>query len=161
MSADNEETTQPGVDYSTHRRKESWPEDLAAFIETRRFRAFEWGVHDCTLFAADAINVVVGIDPASAYRGQYDSALSGMAILNGLGGIEEAFKRSAYENGFVPVAVGFAHQGDIVLCDDTGLNDDSGPALGVCLGVMSAFVGPNGLVFLPTLKSCRLAWRID
>jgi hypothetical protein len=55
------------------RRFANWPERLAAFLESRRVSPKQWGVNDCGLFCADAIEAMTGVDMAEELRG-HDSA---------------------------------------------------------------------------------------
>ena len=50
-------------------RRADWPERLAEFIEARRLEPFAWGKNDCALFAADAVNLLIGVDYAESLRG--------------------------------------------------------------------------------------------
>jgi len=44
-------------------RADNWRTLLADFIEARRERAFEWGSHDCCLFAADWVGSSESVSP--------------------------------------------------------------------------------------------------
>ena len=68
--------------------------DLAAFLEAEAEAAFEWGVRDCWLLAADWALARTGRDPAAAWRGRYASALGAARIINRMGG-PEAFAGSS------------------------------------------------------------------
>lgn len=48
-----------------------WPVRLEAFLLANQARAFEWGKWDCSLFVADAIHEMTGLDPALRLRDSY------------------------------------------------------------------------------------------
>jgi len=74
-------------------RKETWPTDLADFIESRKDTPFQWGIHDCTLFAADAALAMTGTDLAASYRGTYDSEIGAARIIVAAGGFQDVVIR--------------------------------------------------------------------
>lgn len=132
-------------------RFEDWPERLDAAIEAARGAAFSWGAHDCALFALGVAQALTGTDYGKPWRGEYASEAEAAQILTAGGGLE-AMASALFGP---PVAPAFAQRGDVVLFEQPG-----GPALGVCLGVNSAFVtAPRGLVFVPTAR-CAVAWRV-
>ena len=45
-------------------------ERLLDAVAARRDRAFQWGVHDCCLFACDVIRGAGGVDYAAPFRGR-------------------------------------------------------------------------------------------
>lgn len=130
-----------------------WQSDLMAFVESRESEPFVWGKQDCALFAADAVQVMTGIDFAAEFRGKYKTetgARKQLAKLAG-GGLEQALdaKLERVENAFV-------QRGDVVLFDG-----DLGPTLGIYFngGVFSA--GPDGAVFLDeAFDKILMAWRV-
>jgi len=132
------------------RRLEDWTRRLAEYIEAARGKPFAWGSHDCATFAFDWVRRATGSDPVSELWGTYDSEFGAGRILAPHGGIE----------GFATARLGErcpaaqAQRGDIV-----AVATESGPALGVCVGVRAAFVSPQGLAFLP-LDKCEGAWRV-
>lgn len=117
---------------------------------------FAWGVQDCCTWAAEA-----------AYH-----ALTGQSARRRLGlpkrphttarGAANVLRRWGGDPCGIPPALGcpalprvaMAQRGDLV-----ALPQGQSHALGVCLGEVSAFAGPDGLVFEPTLD-CTAAWRV-
>jgi len=49
-------------------RVQGWESKLDKFVESRHNTRFEWGKHDCCLFACDAVKEITGEDPAYAFR---------------------------------------------------------------------------------------------
>jgi hypothetical protein len=141
-------------------RVQTWPRDLAALIERRRHMPFRFGMHDCCQFARAAIEAQTGEDPAALLRlASYRRRAHAAAELRRLGGIA-ALPAAA---GLAPIAPGIAGRGAIGLQRYESPRPGMAPlqleALGVCLGIMSAFPGRRGLVFNRTL-GCIAAWRI-
>lgn len=133
-----------------------WPSRFDSFMAERRAMPFAWGANDCCLFTCDAILAITGCDLAEGIRGTYDSALTAARVVADLGGIERIAETRTADFGFAELSrVLGARRGDVVLFDTA----DRGPALGICVGHMAAFVGPDGLGFVP-LSDCRRAWRI-
>lgn len=133
-------------------RQQGWEARLSALIEVSRTKPFEWGRHDCCLFAADAVMAINGVDPAADLRGNYSSAVQAADLVAKLGGLD-AIPPSA---GFEEVPVKYAHRGDVVLCETAGRD-----VLGVVdmSGLRVAVPGEEGLVFLPIAAGLK-AWRI-
>jgi hypothetical protein len=120
----------------------NWPEALAAYIDRKRNEPFAWGVNDCCLFGADWIQLCTGLDPAATLRGTYDSALSGVRVLENHGGLIGTIETHFNPLGFKAIGQGFAARGDIAVRDC-----GNGDTMGVVLGSTAAFVGKDGLKF--------------
>lgn len=120
----------------------NWPEALAAYIDCKRNEPFAWGVNDCCLFGADWIQLCTGLDPAATLRGTYDSALSGVRVLENHGGLIGTIETHIEPLGFKAISQGFAARGDIAVRDC-----GNGDTMGVVLGSNAAFVGKDGLEF--------------
>jgi hypothetical protein len=131
-------------------RLRDWPERLAALFAARAQQPFEWGVHDCCMFAADAVLAVTGHDPAADLRGQYSTETGAVRVLrrhDGLAGV--AIARAGR---VVPVAL--AQPGDVGLSHF----DPERPTLAVWGGGAWHAAGPLGVVTVPTASVVR-AWR--
>lgn len=142
------------------KRKDTWPEALHDFIESRKATPFTWGVNDCCLFVADAIEAMTGDDPASEFRGRYaDEAGALEAIKTVCGGenTADAITYVAKQNEWEPLqTVLLAQRGDLVTID-TGV----GIAAGVVHlnGREALFVSTDGLHKI-SLRKCKQAWRV-
>ena len=76
-------------------RIEGWEIRLDDFIKSRQNQKFQWGVHDCCLFACDAIREITGEDIAYYFRGKYktkDEAYLMLLAFSG-GGLNETTKK--------------------------------------------------------------------
>lgn len=143
-------------------RVADWPEILARHIAAARSRAFEWGVHDCCVFACDGVLAMTGIDPMAVLRGAYDDAVSAALALkiHAGGGLPEAADALARDAGLEAIAPGFAQRGDVLLADILSLHGKRAWALGlVAPDGRGAFAAPVGLTFLP-IRAATRAWRI-
>jgi hypothetical protein len=139
------------------RRAESWPEFLAAFIEARKCRAFEWGAHDCALFACDAVLEMTGVDLAEDFRGQYSDAVSALRVIRRTAlGVGELAENLAANFGIAEVPPALARRGDIVLFDG-----EHGETLGIVAldGCHVLAPAEDGLDTRPLAIATR-AWRI-
>lgn len=136
------------------RRCNNWPGKLALFIEEKRHQPFDWATNNCCFFACDWLAMLTGIDPAASFRGQVDNALSAQRIMARAGGVECVAEEASSRWRWAETTVKLARRGDVVVFDT-----ENGPALGVCLGALAAFAGPNGVEFKP-MAACRRAWRI-
>lgn len=113
-------------------RKPDWEARLAAYLEPLRLRPFEWGEHDCCLFAAGAVLAMTDIDPMPEFRGRYTTAQGAARALMKIGaGTLEA----TVDGKFEAVPASLAQRGDIVMSD--GL-------LGICFGAFMFAVGSEG-----------------
>jgi hypothetical protein len=131
-------------------RLRDWPERLAALFAAREAAPFEWGVHDCCLFVADAVLAVTGHDPAADLRGTYTTAAEAVRVLGQHGGV--AGIAIARAGRVVPVAL--AQPGDVGL----SYHDADRPALAVWGGAAWHAAAPVGVVALPPDAVVR-AWR--
>lgn len=91
-----------------------WWERLDAWTIRSHSMPFQWGVHDCGLNAASAVEAQIGIDLAADYRGRYDSMETGLALL-----AEHGFASHAELAASVlpEIAPAFARVGDIAAVD--------------------------------------------
>jgi hypothetical protein len=98
-------------------RLPDWPALLARHILEATDRAFEWGRHDCSVFAADGILAITGRDPIARARGRYACEKRAAVILREIGGlgVPEAAETLMIEFGAPPVHPAFAQRGDLIL----------------------------------------------
>jgi hypothetical protein len=138
-------------------RLPNWNSRLAAVIREKQRGKFEWGRNDCSLFACDCIQAVMGIDPAEEFRGKYDSRLSGARLVKEVcdGTLEILADSIAARLGFVEVALTHAQRGDLGLYHDPTLGD----TLGINIGGSFAFLMEQGMIYLPADKIARV-WRV-
>lgn len=133
-------------------RYSDWPERLAHFIQDRTHQTFAYGRHDCGLLVADWVRAATGTDPAADLRGRYRSVAGSVAVVRRAGHADLTELVTARLGP--PLAPLLARRGDIV-----ELPGDSGPALGICIGMDAVAMGPDGLVTVPMANAVR-AWRV-
>jgi hypothetical protein len=133
-------------------RRPDWPERLSAVFVAARGRAFEYGVHDCGLFAADCVEALTGTDPAAVWRGRYATqaeflALAGVRSLSGIA-----------RRIFAPVPVSLAWRGDLALAPlGAPVRGRPAPTLMVFDGALLR--GPCGAIAVAG-QAIR-AWRVE
>jgi hypothetical protein len=118
-------------------RINAWEEALVNYIATKRHEPFEYGVNDCCLFAAGAVEAITTEDPMPEFRGQYDSLKGSLKAIKDIGaGTLEA----TMDSKFPEVAIGHAQRGDLAFFDDS---------IGVVMGSFAYFVSDDGLERIP------------
>jgi len=128
-------------------RRSDWRSQLSACVVKALKQPFEWGRHDCALFAANAILAMTGEDLARGYRGRYRTAAGAARTLQKEGfGSSEALAEQLFDE----IAPVLAVDGDICLVDGP-----EGPTLGIVLGEVIAAPGPESLRFLPRQSAVR------
>jgi hypothetical protein len=114
-------------------RLPDWDQRLVAFTRSVLRRPFEWGGHDCALFAADAVAAMTGFDLAADYRGQYASEEEAWEFLASLG----YFDLEALAAARLPRrSIAEARRGDVALAAG-----EFGDFLAICDG--ETMVGPS------------------
>jgi hypothetical protein len=129
------------------RRRQDWAEALNAYIDTVRDVRFQWGVHECSTFAADAVCAMTdnevempSVPSARAYADLLHERGSQRGRTRGILGEDKP--------------VSFANRGDVVLLD---LEDRN--FLGICIGIEAVCPGPDGVIAVP--MSCAIAaWAV-
>jgi hypothetical protein len=137
-------------------RPDNWPILLWDFVQSRQSRSFEWGAHDCCLFAADWVRELHGIDVAADLRGTYSSAL-GAARIVGHGFSLAAFVGDRLAAlGFEKIPVLCAGRGDMVAAH---IGAYSRLCVGIAIDHRAAFPSSDGLMFIP-LNQAAYGWKI-
>lgn len=131
------------------KRFHDWPERLAAYVERVTFEPFAWGLQDCALFAAGAVEAETGVHLCPELR-DYKGVREALRKLREVGGVRGLAERALGE----PIAPSLAQVGDVVLMT-TGKRD----ALAICNGQTAIGVDASGVVAVP-MTQARAAWRI-
>lgn len=134
-------------------RLQGWEKRLDTLIEDARSRQYRIGEHDCFRLACAAVKTLTGRDRWPEFRGRYATQREAMRLLAKHGTTFEA--AGDWFFGSDRIQPSFARRGDIMV-----IEDEQHKHLGVCVGAVTAFLAPGGLVFVPTL-SCTTGWRID
>jgi hypothetical protein len=125
-----------------------WEDRLSAWLEACAGVPFEYGRHDCCLFAAGAVQAMTGADFGKPFRGKYKTEAGALKALKrrGFDSIEGPFTQALG----APVAVLMAGRGDIV---------SNGANIGVMWAGAALFVGESGLETVPVAELQR-AWSV-
>lgn len=114
-------------------RISAWEEALADYIAIKRHEPFEYGINDCCLFAAGAVEAITGEDPMPEFRGKYDSLKTSLQVIKDIGaGTLEA----TMDAKFPEVQISHAQRGDLAFLDGS---------VGVVMGGFAYFVSDDGL----------------
>jgi hypothetical protein len=99
------------------KRYPDWQGRLGAFLSKHQFRSFQYGRWDCCLFVCDAIEVMTGIDPASAFRGTYSSRVEARKAVRMYGTSVRAAVEAVTDEYGMPEAESILHarRGDVAL----------------------------------------------
>jgi hypothetical protein len=143
------------------KRKQHWAtRAYHHFLPSRAKMPFEWGKHDCALFAADGIEAITGVDIAAEFRGQYsDEAGAWKAIQTITGGetVEDAAAWCAARHGLAELPLPlFAQRGDLCIVEDSGRLI---AGLVHLSGRHIVAAGEDGLHRLP-ITAIKRAWRV-
>ncbi len=147
-----------------------WEDRLAQYLLDCTQLAFVWGMHDCALFAAGAVQAMTGHDLGAIFRGQYNDALGAERALRNYLKVHHVALRQ--EDSALEMVIwdllyvvhdcekikqsGFISRGDIIVIDVP----ETGIAIGVCDGVnMLAVRVEGGLTNLPR-EAVRYGWRL-
>jgi hypothetical protein len=114
-------------------RISTWEEALSNYIITKRHEPFEYGVNDCCLFAAGAVEAITGEDPMSEFRGKYDSLKTSLKAIKDIGA---GTLKTTMDGKFPEVAIGHAQRGDLAFFNES---------VGVVVGGFAYFVSDDGL----------------
>lgn len=113
-----------------------------AFLREGAALPFLWGERDCTLWVADWIARVRGIDPAKAQRGTYATAGACRRLLVREGGLVALATASLARCGFAVT--------DAPVVGDVGVVcAPAGPTMAICTGGSWAIKTIDGIVVFP------------
>lgn len=110
-----------------------WEDALYDYMDMKRHEPFEYGVNDCCMFAAGAVEAITGEDPIPEFRGKYDSLKTSLQVIKDIGaGTLEA----TMDGKFPEVEIGHAQRGDLAFFDGS---------VGVVMGGFAYFVSDDGV----------------
>lgn len=114
-----------------------WEKRLVATTEAHLNTPLVWGKSDCILTAADAVEAVLGDDPAKDIRDTYKSRAGAYRLIKGRGFTSVA---DVLASQFEEVPVALAQRGDLGVYENTA---------GYFCEYGFAVKGEDGLRFLP------------
>lgn len=128
-------------------RRTDWQSRLSTCIEGALTKPFEWGRHDCALFAADAIQAMTDVDLATGFRGRYSTETGSVRRLRSAGHSDQLQLAASLLPEIDPA---FATDGDVCSFVAAGWT-----VLGVYVGDLIAAPGIDGLTFVPRTDATR------
>jgi hypothetical protein len=127
----------------------SGADSLNSYLDSVRHAPFDWGVHDCVIFAKEAAEAQTGATyPLPSYTG-IRGALEVCKRVCLVSELDKLFERCAH----VPPV------GSIVAVEDTK-SAGIGYRLGVVVSDKAAFVSPKGLVFDKLRPDTDIYWIV-
>lgn len=132
-------------------RRNDWMLQLETLVAGRQHERHQYGSHDCSMWACDAVLAVTGRDPGADLRGAYATEAEAEAVIAAHGGLAQI----AADRLGVEIVPALAAAGDVGL-----INTDRGPALVVCVGAVWLGAAPFGLTLVPR-GAVLLAWRCE
>jgi hypothetical protein len=133
------------------KRLNDWHARLVGYLHSATSTPFQYGHHDCTLFAAGAVRAMTGEDLAEGYRGRYTTLSGGLRVLRKAGYASHVDLVASVFEEVEPV---FAVPGDLVV-----IESEDGDALGVVQGEAVYVLGMAGLS-LVSAERARRAFRV-
>lgn len=137
-------------------RLDNWHTALTHYINEERTEGFEWGTHDCALWAADCVHVITGVDFAKDARGTYNTPIGAYKTLLKVYGVENL--KEVFSSRFVEQPICYARPGDVVFQNSNYEGFNVG--IGICNGKHSFFVNDyeTGLEEFDTLDLDGCFW---
>lgn len=117
-------------------RLPDWRARFSSFVIETAPRPFEWGVHDCVLFAADGVLAQTEVDLAEPVRGRYSTARGALKVLRRHG---YADLPRLLEDCLPEISPRDASCGDVVMIQDV-----DGPTCGLRLDTTIVAVSLTG-----------------
>jgi hypothetical protein len=139
--------------------------EFTAHLKTHASSKFVWGVNDCGLFAATAIQSFTDVDIAADFRGKYTDAATAAAFIRTLTGgttVADAAAWCAAKHGMVEYVYPLcAQRGDLVVMKQNAADAADQLLAGVVhlSGAHLVTVGEAGLVRVSILNVVR-AWKV-
>jgi hypothetical protein len=133
-------------------RRWDWVARLHDAIDAAAAHPFDYGAHNCALFAAECIDAILEDSAIAAeLRPRFATEAEAKTYLTTLGGFEKAVTMRLGE----PVRWPQAMRGDVCL-----MPTQDGPGLGVCVGDTVAMLSPLGVSHLKIDKALAV-WRVE
>lgn len=137
------------------RRRQDWPQRLAAFLAHQHRVPFAWGTADCITLVADAIEAMTGVDPIADIRGTWTDQATAFLAISQLGtGLAEAIDAVLLPLGSQRIERSMVGRGDIVT-----IKQPLGVAAGIFAGAGIACRGKAGFAWFARADIVA-AWRI-
>lgn len=129
---------------------------LAEYVAACARQPFDWPTANCCHFAAGWLAVATGRDPMAALPTTPD-ALAARRLVRKHG--DDLRGVVSYALGRAPIVPALAQTGDLVLVD-SGTEDGTGQALGLCSGPSIIALDAHGSAHFLPLEAGLCAWRL-
>jgi hypothetical protein len=129
-------------------RVKFWEQRLFQYTASIIDKPFEWGTHDCVIFAASCVEAQTGQDLAAEHRGTYEGPTGAARIIREAG-CESLGDFLALYLPEKPVP--FLQRGDVALCEDAEGNQFTA----ICQGRTCVGPTPGGLIHVKTSQAIR------
>ena len=145
-----------GKDYSNY-------STLQEYIESVRYKEFEWGRFDCMLFVANCVRILnPNLDIMRGFRSKYKSRLGAEKILR-KETKEGTFKAFIFKTcdrlNLEAIDPNFAQRGDIIMFSGETINGDVDDAVGICIGYNFIYAAPIGGLAHVHMGLAEHCWR--
>jgi hypothetical protein len=138
----------------------TWDKALMEYIEEQRDKPFEWITHDCVTFVRGACEAQLGEDIFEKVIPQYKTLKGGKGVYARLGKKNQNYQ-TVLNSVLKPCELLLPPRGSVIAKHtDNGMSAVFGAALGVVVSRFAAFVGDDGLEFLPVHKNDE-AWLVE
>lgn len=141
-------------------RLRNWQWRFSDCIESYEATPFSWGSNDCLCFVDDMHEALTGSRLAEDWRGDYSTPLQAVRWYRRLLKqqncetiIDALDRRLPRFNGKMP-PVGS------VVARSSNFNIVTGYALGICVGDKVAYVGDEGLIYMPVQED-NICWEVE
>ena len=128
-------------------RLSNWEVHLSEYVLSKKSERFEYGVNDCCLFAAGAVEAITGENPIPEFIGAYDSLKTSIKALKTIGA---GTLENTMDAKFTEIQIGYAQTGDLAFHDGS---------IGVIIDGDALFVSDDGLVRISRDKWAK-AWSV-
>jgi hypothetical protein len=132
-------------------RRVDWLAQLLARISASQETPFEYGSHDCCMFAAKCVDSMMDSKLTEHLSLAYQNKLSATRFLASFESLEDAVTAHL---GAPLQKTALASRGDVVM-----FQDGDSFAIGVCLGADFVAAGVVGVVY-HTMHRAMRAWRV-
>jgi hypothetical protein len=129
------------------KRSTDWQNSLMIYLSGVHSIPFQYGIHDCALFCAGAIEAMTGVDLAKGHRG-YASRADGIRKMRKAGFDDHVAYFASHLPECHPLE---AQAGDLAVLDDA--------AMGVVQG-RGIYVLTDGLMTTVSLLQAKRAFRV-
>lgn len=125
-----------------------WRERLIAYMSEHRHDAAAFGIFDCALFIAGAVEAQTGVDYGSRWVGRYTTEMGGQRVLKRAG---HAGYLGLIRSILTEIPVAYAQEGDVAIVKS---------ACGIVQGAgIYVLVAPAGIGVVPLLTASH-AFRV-